>query len=224
MATHSLNNVCILTCEGVIDLRDASKTEMAMSETQKNTPETGKSVEAMRDERTTSNCQESGSRNSMVLTLEENPIIDSRSLPSPGQDQKHDPRSKDDVKSTDALTTGVRAHGEPVSPSKSTSSHKESSHMQPGIHDASEENLTRGRSTSRRHFAGKSANRIWTLPTPTPIVDPDGFEDPICDGFWKNVWVACAVHNVCVDRFCAILRADLWATDRNLSSSVPCGT
>ncbi|EMD31689.1 hypothetical protein CERSUDRAFT_59668, partial [Gelatoporia subvermispora B] len=36
----------------------------------------------------------------------------------------------------------------------------------------------------------------WTLPTPTPKVDPDGFEDPICDRFWKDVWLACAVHNI----------------------------
>lgn len=35
----------------------------------------------------------------------------------------------------------------------------------------------------------------WTLPTPTPHVDPHGFEDPVCDAFWKHTWVACAVHN-----------------------------
>ena len=48
----------------------------------------------------------------------------------------------------------------------------------------------------RNHLASKFGNKPWTLPTPTPEIDPNGFKDPICDKFWKNVWVACAVHNV----------------------------
>lgn len=56
------------------------------------------------------------------------------------------------------------------------------------------------RSTLRRHLTAKlgskSSARPWLLPTPTPHVDPYGFEDPICDGFWKETWVASAVHNV----------------------------
>jgi hypothetical protein len=40
-----------------------------------------------------------------------------------------------------------------------------------------------------------NTNKMWKLP-PSPDVDPCGFEDPISDRFWKNVWVACALHNV----------------------------
>ncbi|KAF9527594.1 phospholipase D [Crepidotus variabilis] len=35
----------------------------------------------------------------------------------------------------------------------------------------------------------------WTVPTKKPNVGPDDFEDPICDEFWKNIWVASAAHN-----------------------------
>ncbi|KAI0081599.1 phospholipase D [Panus rudis PR-1116 ss-1] len=55
------------------------------------------------------------------------------------------------------------------------------------------------RSQLRRHLTAKlgsrSSARPWVLPTPTPHVDPHGFDDPVCDEFWKDVWVACAVHN-----------------------------
>ena len=60
------------------------------------------------------------------------------------------------------------------------------------------------RSTLRRHLTAKlgskSGTRPWVLPTPTPHVDPHGFEDPICDDFWKKTWVASAVHNVSAHR------------------------
>ncbi|KIP01912.1 hypothetical protein PHLGIDRAFT_96565 [Phlebiopsis gigantea 11061_1 CR5-6] len=51
------------------------------------------------------------------------------------------------------------------------------------------------RSTLRTHLNAKVGTKQWTLPTPTPHVDPHGFEDPVCDAFWKHVWLACAVHN-----------------------------
>ncbi|KAI8978828.1 phospholipase D [Trametes punicea] len=59
-----------------------------------------------------------------------------------------------------------------------------------------EENQAPGaRATLRKHLAAKLGNKQWQLPTPAPFVDPYGFEDPICDAFWKDVWVASAVHN-----------------------------
>jgi phospholipase D1/2 len=48
----------------------------------------------------------------------------------------------------------------------------------------------------RKHLGSRVGAKPWTLPVPAPEVDPDGFGDPICDKFWKNMWVACAVHNV----------------------------
>ena len=66
--------------------------------------------------------------------------------------------------------------------------------------DEESEKALSARATLRKNLvsrvASKSAKGLYTLPTPTPFVDPHGFEDPVCDEFWKDVWVACAVHNV----------------------------
>lgn len=59
-----------------------------------------------------------------------------------------------------------------------------------------EEAAVDARKIVRKHLAAKMGSKAWTLPTPTPDVDAHGFEDPISDKFWKNVWVACAAHNV----------------------------
>ncbi|CAL1712514.1 unnamed protein product [Somion occarium] len=65
--------------------------------------------------------------------------------------------------------------------------------------DEEEHKAPAARSTLRRHLTAKldskSGSKPWVLPTPTPHVDPYGFEDPICDEFWKKVWIGCAVHN-----------------------------
>ncbi|TFK73598.1 phospholipase D [Pluteus cervinus] len=47
---------------------------------------------------------------------------------------------------------------------------------------------------NRKHST-KSAHKGWAVPVLKPVVDPAGFEDPIADAFWKDVWVASAVHN-----------------------------
>ncbi|KAI1794831.1 phospholipase D [Ganoderma leucocontextum] len=61
--------------------------------------------------------------------------------------------------------------------------------------DSEEEKAPGARATVRKHLSAKLGNKSWQLSVPTPHVAPHGFEDPICDGFWKGVWVACAVHN-----------------------------
>lgn len=73
-----------------------------------------------------------------------------------------------------------------------------SSHTHPRTSDADKKDhsIAGARSTLRKHVASKPGSKTWILPTPKPNVDPDGFEDPISDTFWKNVWVAVAVHNV----------------------------
>ncbi|TFK52257.1 phospholipase D [Heliocybe sulcata] len=60
--------------------------------------------------------------------------------------------------------------------------------------DEEEKEAPSARSILRQHLTAQ-LNSKWTLPTPRPSVDPDGLEDPIRDEFWKNVWVASAVHN-----------------------------
>jgi len=57
----------------------------------------------------------------------------------------------------------------------------------------------RGRTLPRNSLNPKS-HSPWTLPTPKPQFDADSFEDPICDEFWNDIWVACAAHNVGIFR------------------------
>jgi len=70
-------------------------------------------------------------------------------------------------------------------------------HDKPGQNDPDNpEQLAHARSILRKNIGAKPGKSPWTSLTPTPKIDPDGFEDPICDAFWKDVWVAAAVHNV----------------------------
>ncbi|KAI0826732.1 phospholipase D [Trametes gibbosa] len=66
--------------------------------------------------------------------------------------------------------------------------------------DEEESKAPGARATLRKHLAAKLGNKTWQLPTPAPVVDPYGFEDPICDEFWKAVWIASAVHNTEIHR------------------------
>lgn len=54
-----------------------------------------------------------------------------------------------------------------------------------------------GRSDSnaslRRNLRGKA--NAYTIPVPAPVIDPFGFADPLCDSFYKDVWMAAAVRN-----------------------------
>lgn len=89
--------------------------------------------------------------------------------------------------------------------------------------DEEESKAPAARATLRKHLAAKLGNKTWQLPTPTPHVDPYGFEDPICDAFWKETWVASAVHNVghlVLTR--RLSRANGNSIDRDISQSLPC--
>lgn len=88
--------------------------------------------------------------------------------------------------------------GAPADASKNVQTDDEPPHARSAQIDATEEEKAaiRAREIIRKHLSAKFGAAPWTLPTPTPDVDPYGFEDPISDKFWKNVWVACAVHNV----------------------------
>lgn len=88
--------------------------------------------------------------------------------------------------------------GAPADASIDPKSDSQPPHGRSGVNDADEQEQAApgARNIIRKNLAGKSPGGPWTLPTPTPKVDADGFEDPISDEFWKKVWVACAVHNV----------------------------
>lgn len=60
-----------------------------------------------------------------------------------------------------------------------------------------EEDLAaKARKTLRKHLNAKAGNSPWSMPTPTPKIDPNRFHDPLDERFWKDMWVAVAVHNV----------------------------
>ncbi|GAW06506.1 phospholipase D [Lentinula edodes] len=70
--------------------------------------------------------------------------------------------------------------------------HRARSHVDDA--DEQERAAPRARSMIRKQLTSKLGSK-WTLPTPRPKVDPQAFDDPICDVFWKDVWVASSVHN-----------------------------
>ncbi|KDR82694.1 hypothetical protein GALMADRAFT_238185 [Galerina marginata CBS 339.88] len=62
--------------------------------------------------------------------------------------------------------------------------------------DEDEQAAHGAKATSRDNQNNKSGKRhAWTVPTSKPRVGPQDFEDPISDAFWKNIWIASAVHN-----------------------------
>ncbi|EIW66666.1 hypothetical protein TREMEDRAFT_34686 [Tremella mesenterica DSM 1558] len=51
------------------------------------------------------------------------------------------------------------------------------------------------RRTLRRHLEAKVTSSPWSMPTPTPKINPNRLHDPLEETFWKDMWVAVAVHN-----------------------------
>nr|XP_018262600.1 phospholipase D [Kwoniella dejecticola CBS 10117]OBR84758.1 phospholipase D [Kwoniella dejecticola CBS 10117] len=51
------------------------------------------------------------------------------------------------------------------------------------------------RKTLRKHLNAKVQLSPWNMPTPTPKINPNRFHDPLDETFWKDMWVAVAVHN-----------------------------
>ncbi|KAJ7134494.1 hypothetical protein C8R44DRAFT_770608 [Mycena epipterygia] len=117
--------------------------------------------------------------------------------PKPTGEVNGDLPEKEDEKPAQPRTDDGDLFGAPADASKSAKIDDEPPHARSGVDDASEEEKAapQARSILRRHLAAKLGSKTWTLPTPRPKVDPNGFEDPICDEFWKNVWVASATHN-----------------------------
>lgn len=62
--------------------------------------------------------------------------------------------------------------------------------------DKSEEAAVPARKLLRQHLNVKVGTKPYTLPVPTPNIDPHGFDDPVSDSFYRDVWMAAASHNV----------------------------
>lgn len=88
--------------------------------------------------------------------------------------------------------------GAPADASTNRATDDEVPHARAGKIDSTKEEdaAVHARKVIRKHLAAKVGTSQWAVPTDAPEVDPHGFEDPISDAFWKNVWVASAVHNV----------------------------
>ena len=98
----------------------------------------------------------------------------------------------------EARVEGGELYGAPADASRDSKTDDQPPHAVSGKNDATEteEKAVHARAEIRKHISTKLNTKTWTLPTPTPKVDPHGFEDPISDEFWNKVWMACAVHNV----------------------------
>lgn len=174
-------------------------------------PETAgdEEIEKERHTYTREGREEPGFTSAIVPTLEEKMVI---------EQQKGSPKEKenhlDDSQRSSATLNGTppqpdtppqartkdgkELFGAPADASTSAETDDKPPHARSGVDDANEEERAApgARATIRKHLASKLGSKGWTLPTSKPHVDPEGFEDPICDAFWKDVWVACAVHNV----------------------------
>jgi len=144
-----------------------------------------------------------GFADAVVPTLEEK-VVQEHITPMPQQANGSPVRGQQqDAKGSpeQARTDDGELYGAPADASKSPQYDDEPPHERSGVVDANDEEqaAVEARANLRKNLTGKSNGRAWTLLTPTPKVDPQGFEDPISDKFWKNVWVACAVHNVSTD-------------------------
>ncbi|KAG6841711.1 hypothetical protein C0991_007983 [Blastosporella zonata] len=144
-----------------------------------------------------------GFASAVVPTLEEKSVAEKR----PPRDQTdineeiiepETPRA-DSAEHAKAMTNGDvqprtddnTLYGAPADASKSPQADNEPPHAQSGVDDADEgEQAAVGARASIR----RSMN-TWKLNIPRPKIENDGFDDPIADAFWKNVWVASAVHN-----------------------------
>ncbi|KAI0036483.1 hypothetical protein K488DRAFT_41109, partial [Vararia minispora EC-137] len=148
--------------------------------------------------------REPGFADAMVPTLEEKIVLEDQLPTSETNGSTEMIEENGEVKSREAdggappqaQTANSEMYGAPADASRSPEHDDEPPHARSGRNDAEgEERLAPcARSMLRRHLKA-SAGSPWVLPTPTPVVDPNAFDDPICDNFWKHVWLAAAAHN-----------------------------
>ncbi|KAI0056534.1 phospholipase D [Artomyces pyxidatus] len=144
-----------------------------------------------------------GFAGSMVPTLEEKMVAEHRppsdhAYGTPiAENPEAEEREQAGTAPPDARLDDGQLYGAPADASNSVETDDEPPHARSDRNDAdAEEKKAPGaRSILRKHLTAKLSQGPWSLPTPTPKIDDDGFEDPIADSFWKDVWVAAAVHN-----------------------------
>lgn len=158
----------------------------------------GDTIEAERRDFTTGGKERIGFASSEVPTAEEKTVTENRP-PTPQADfvlEHHQPdtmsegsETPDDEKA--ANSTRVLDKADP--PANTLPNEHQPLPPRP---DGEGQEGSSTHKTIRKQRTGKLGIK-WAVPVPRPHVDPDGFEDPISDAFWKNVWVASAAYNVC---------------------------
>ena len=139
---------------------------------------------------------------SVVQILEEKAIIEKR----PPKDQTDEATLEDQIIIEESESVSIKSghtglvNGGPHEPSTTDSvllgapaKHKSLS-LRSDVD--SEDATASAKETLRANLGSRSGKKPWTAPTMKPKVGPQDFEDPISDAFWKDIWVASAVHNV----------------------------
>jgi phospholipase D1/2 len=131
----------------------------------------------------------------VIRTLEEQAIIEKTPLKDQTDNGKHEATLKDQTIIEESESGSVQS-----GPVNGSGPHEPSTvdSVLLGASDVnSEERATASaRATTRANIGSRSGRKPWTVPTMKPKVEPQDFEDPISDAFWKNIWIASAVHNV----------------------------
>ncbi|KAJ1309919.1 hypothetical protein OPQ81_006678 [Rhizoctonia solani] len=146
--------------------------------------------------------KESGFADAVVPTLEEKTLMEHRPKQT---DNKREQPLEDALKSPgakanepkEATTPEGEKFGAPADASANAYTDDQPPHARSGDKDFSseEKEAVQARSLLRKHLSVSVGAKPWTVPTPAPEIDPHGFRDPVCDEFFKDVWVATAVHN-----------------------------
>ncbi|KIM43354.1 hypothetical protein M413DRAFT_18406 [Hebeloma cylindrosporum] len=128
-----------------------------------------------------------GFASSVVPTLEEKTIAEQGTNKQQGEESNSVHYENGGPKSPTLLTDD----GVSKSPSVDAFSRSSKSEV------SDEDQAPLGSRATMRENRGRRPGRknVWTVPTTKPQVEPQNFEDPISDAFWKNIWVASAVHN-----------------------------
>ena len=164
-----------------------------------------KALRAERQSYTRDGEKEPGFTSSIVPTLEEKTIIEQRppkeqvdgELPPTYRSETVESGGPPEARVHDGSHELYGAPANSVPQADNEVPHARDAKSDPALDTTDEEKAAlHARRTVRKHLEAGITSQ-WALPTPTPHVDPHGFEDPVCDAFWKNTWVACAVHNVC---------------------------
>lgn len=162
-----------------------------------------------------------GMASAQTATLEEKTVAEHR----PPEKQANDKPILDELDEQGKAPSGdpaepsqARVHdgsrelfGAPTGASRDMATDDQFPHEQSGIDDSTdaERAAVSARSTLRKHLSPQIGAHPWTLPVPGPEVDAHGFDDPVSDKFWKNIWVASAVHNVRPAYFMRLNMTDL---------------